>query len=84
MNTIMLDACKKVGVVFEAVVASFEAVNCASLQARCLLLAAVLCDAVCMSVSHLLHMAAQSLARWRSQTPVVVPCGAVQGLHAEG
>lgn len=35
VNTIMLDACKKVGVVFEAVVASFEAVNCAGLQVQC-------------------------------------------------
>ena len=78
----MLDACKKVGVVFEAVVASFEAVNCASLQARALLAVAVLC--VCDSVIHLLGVAAHAQARWRSQTPVVVPCGAVQGLHAEG
>ena len=35
VNSVMLDACKKVGLVFEAVVASFEAVNCSSLQIQC-------------------------------------------------
>ena len=31
----MLDACKKVGIVFDAVVASFEAVNSSTLQVQC-------------------------------------------------
>ena len=36
VNSIMLDACKKVGIVFESVVAAFEAVNCNGLQIQCL------------------------------------------------
>jgi adenylyl cyclase-associated protein len=35
VNSVMMDACKKVGIVFESVVASFEAVNCSSLQIQC-------------------------------------------------
>ena len=34
VNSIMLDNCKKVGVVFESVVACFEAVNCSGLQVQ--------------------------------------------------
>jgi adenylyl cyclase-associated protein len=35
VNSVMMDACKKVGIVFDAVVASFEAVNCSALEIQC-------------------------------------------------
>jgi adenylyl cyclase-associated protein len=35
VNSVMMDTCKKVGIVIESVVASFEAVNCSNLQIQC-------------------------------------------------
>jgi adenylyl cyclase-associated protein len=35
VNSILLDSCQKVGIVFHSVVACLEAVNCASIQVQC-------------------------------------------------